>query len=368
MRVIEITGEPLQHGGQEQFLTYLFENMDFEGFRIDVLTPYTSENGTFEALVRSKGGDVFALNQPFEPGKSRRKLLKPITRFLREGKYDAVHVHSGSVSVLAYVSLAARRAGISKVIVHSHSTGYPSLKHRVIRFLFGFMLTRNATDFLACSRAAGEVKFPRRVVQERLVVIRNGISIGDFACSQAGREAGREKLAIPQDALVLGHIGRFSREKNHRFLIDLFQEVHRLMPRSLLLLVGDGELFDNVRQQAEDLGLSAFIRFTGSVDRTAEYYQVMDIFLMPSLYEGLSYVTLEAQAAGIPCLISPGIPEEAVVAENVRRISLEDLQGWIKGIREMAGMPPTDNGEMLRKAGYDVRETARHIREIYLRE
>jgi glycosyltransferase involved in cell wall biosynthesis len=366
MRVIEITGEPILHGGQEKFLENLLRNIDYSDLSIDVLTPYQCENDLFRNLVQTNGGDVYELKMAFRPGRSRRFLLRPIMQFLKDRDYDVVHVHSGSVSVLAYVSLAAKRAGVKKIIVHSHSTGYPSIKHNLIRFLFGFILSGCATDYLACSREAGLTKFPKKIVDNQLVVVNNGIDIDSFKFSPEKRRILREKYNIGDDSFVLGHVGRFSKEKNHSFLIELFSEIHRMVSNSVLLLVGDGELIQNIREQVRDLNLENVVIFTGNVDNVQEYYQAMDVFLLPSLYEGLSYVTIEAQATGIPCIISTGVPGVVVMGENVKRISLDNSAKWIDEVLTCQGAKHVENAQTLREAGYDVADTANHIREIYL--
>ena len=175
MRIIEITGEPILHGGQERFIASLVQEIGGEGCRMDVLTPYECDNEAFRGLVQEKGGEVTALELPFQPGKSRKLLLKPALDFLRGKGYDIAHIHSGSVSGMAYLAQAAKRAGIRRIIVHSHSTGYPSLKHEAIRFLFGLRMKGCVTDYLACSEKAGKVKYLPSVVRNRLAVIPNGI-------------------------------------------------------------------------------------------------------------------------------------------------------------------------------------------------
>ena len=368
IRVIEITGEPLLHGGQERFITNLLENIDYTDLNIDVLTPYISDNAYFTELVESEGGRVSELNLDFNPGASRRLLLEPITDFLRDKRYDAAHIHSGSVSALAYMALAAKRAGIKKIIVHSHSTGVPSLKHTFIRFVFGFILKACATDFLACSAEAGRMKYPQSVTKNRLKVIKNGINIEDYKRNDAIRKVVRNSLGIGEGCFVIGHVGRFSKEKNHSFIIDLFADVREKIPDSALLLLGDGELFDEIKEKTERLALSDRVFFTGNVDNVQDYYQIMDLFILPSLYEGFSFVTLEAQASGLPCLVSTGVPTDVIIGNNTERIDLDNYSEWLNKTIAYRGVGFEDNYEKIISSGFDIKVTADIIRALYLND
>ena len=316
-------------------------------------------------MTNINSGKVYELGLDFQPGQSRKLLYEPVKSFLEEHTYDVVHVHSGSISALAYVAKAARCTGVNKVIVHSHATGIPSIKHKAIRFIFGFMLRVNATDFLACSVEAGKMKYPSDIVRNKLVVIKNGISIEKYRLCSIKRDSIRKSLGIAKDTFVLGHVGRFSYEKNHGFLIDVFNRVHEQIPNSKLLLVGDGELVNEIRVKVKELGLENLVVFTGNVDNVQDYYQAMNVFLLPSLYEGLSFVTLEAQAAGIPCIISTSVPETAKIAQNVYRLDLADRQEWIYKSISLKQEQPLDSSMVIQQAGYDIRDTAKQIRSLY---
>lgn len=316
-------------------------------------------------MTNIKPGNVYELGLDFQPGQSRKLLYEPVKRFLEGHIYDAVHVHSGSISALAYVAKAARRSGVNKVIVHSHATGIPSIKHKAIRFVFGFMLRANATDFLACSVEAGKMKYPSDIVKNKLVVIKNGINIEQYKLCSTKRESIRKSLGIANDTYVLGHVGRFSYEKNHSFLINVFNQVHEQIPKSKLLLVGDGELVNEIRAKVKEVGLEDLVIFTGNVDNVQDYYQAMNVFLLPSLYEGLPFVTLEAQASGIPCIISTGVPENVKMAPNVYRLDLGDEQDWIDKAISLKQEKPLDSSIIIQQAGYDIRDTAKQIRSLY---
>lgn len=365
MRVLEITGEPILHGGQEKFIANLIENMDDMEIEMDVLTPYICENEAFRELVEKRGGAVYELNNVFAPGKSRRFIYDIVKSFLDSHHYDAVHIHSGSISVLAYCAMAARDAGIRRRIVHSHCSAIPSLKHTMVRLIFGNLIKKNATDFLACSMVAGEDKYPRSIVKNKMILISNGIRINSFRRDDNVREEYRNKLGITDGEYVIGTVGRFSYQKNTAYLVEVLKKVLETEPKTRLLLVGDGELRDEVEQRAADLDVSERIIFTGNVDNVPDYYQVMDAFLLPSRFEGLPFVAIEAQAAGLPCMISTGVTKDAAVCENARMLSLEDQEEWVKAALECIREKPADNYEKLRDAGYDIENTISQVKQLY---
>lgn len=364
LKVIEILGEPIQHGGQERFLQYLISNIDSE-IIIDVITPYFCDNQTFINLVQSRRGEVFEIHQDFKPGQSRRVIYKPLFQFLRENQYEIAHIHSGSVSVLAYAARAAKKAGVKRVIVHSHSTGIKSLKHFCVKMLYGQVIKHNATDFLACSYQAGEMKYPSSVLKDKLVIISNGIQIESYKRNDEIRSKQRALLGISEGMYVIGHVGRFTYQKNHKYLVEVFYKVHQLIPDSWLLLVGEGELMEETKQQVNNLHLEEAVIFTGSVDNVQDYYQAMDVFLFPSNFEGLGYVLLEAQAAGLPCIASMAIPGDVVLSETTVVISLAEKNRWIEQTIRFQNTPNQNNAETIRDAGYDLERTVEQIRSFY---
>lgn len=364
MRILEITGEPILHGGQENFIYNVLENINNDDIQFDVLTPYICDNERFKQLVKTKHGKVYELNLAFRPWKSRRLLYKPVKEFLRSQKYDVIHIHSGSISVLAYEALAAKKAGIKKIIVHSHSTGKKGFKHSLIYTVFYPILKTCPTYYMACSKEAGEMKFPRGV-QDEVVVIKNGINLERFKRNKyVGREL-RKKFDISNNTFVIGHVGRFSPEKNHAFLIDVFKKLHEQVPDSKLFLVGEGELLDQIKAKVVSLGLEKNVIFLGVVDNPQDYYNIMDCFILPSIYEGFSFVTLEAQANGLPCVVSTGVPDAVVLTNNVNRLEL-DIGIWAERILSLKDNGIADDIEILRENGYDISSSAALIERIYL--
>ena len=364
MRVAEVTGEPILHGGQEMFILNLLKNISDPEIQMDVITPYNCDNSSFEETLSARGGKLVQLGMDFAPGKSRRSLLKPVCDALRERDYDVVHIHSGSISALAYCALAAHRAGCRRILVHSHCTGIPSLKHSLIQYVFSPLLRIYPTDWLACSQVAGEDKFPRSIVDEKLIVIKNGIDLQQFRRNNELGQRMRKELGIVPDAFVIGHVGRFSHQKNHSFLIDVFAEVHAHKPESCLLLVGEGELEASVRNQVNALGLNQHVYFAGTTDNVSAYYNAMDCFAFPSLYEGLGYVLLEAEANGLPCLVSAEVPDDAILNTNVSKLPLQK-ELWVDKLLKAESKERIEDQSALIKAGFSASETAKTVEAIY---
>lgn len=365
LKVVEITGEPFLFGGQEQFIMNLVQYMNRQDLVIDVLTPYQCENQSFQHLIEKKGGQVTALDLPFAPGKSRKFLFREVYEALKGKKYDIAHIHSGSVSALAYLSKAARAAGIKRILVHSHCTGEKTLKHAAAKAIFGNVIKKNATDYLACSYQAGEMKYPARIVRERLIVIHNGIPVSKFQYNADIRVQVRNRLEIGDNTFVVGHVGRFSYQKNHSFLIKVFNDFRNEIKDSCLLLVGDGELLADVQEQIKRLNLEKRVVIVGNVNNPEDYYQAMDLFLFPSFFEGLGYVMLEAQAAGLPCIASDAVPESVILSERAYRLSLNDKDQWIQKMKENMRAIRMDSRKILKEAGYDIDYTIKQIESLY---
>ena len=239
LRVLEAFGEPIADGGQEAFVFNTLEKMNRNGVEIDFLTAYGCRSAHYRDMAEQMGGKIYSLGLPFAPGKSRHNIIKPFRAFLKTHTYDVVHIHSGSISVLAIMSAEADRAGVKKVIVHSHASGETdSPKHRLLRFAASLFMRRHVNIYCACSKAAAEWKFEPGYAS-RAEIIKNGIDAGRFRFDPAIRSRMRENLGL-SGCFVVGHVGRFTEEKNHAFLVDVFEELHRKKPESRLLLVGEG--------------------------------------------------------------------------------------------------------------------------------
>lgn len=371
MRILEAFGEPFSFGGQEAFVMNVLEHMDRTGMEFDLLTPYYSDNNKAADKVRSWGGEVYALGCDFRPGMIRAGAEVPIRKFLKEqisrGKrYDAIHIHSGSNSMLAMYARLADRAGIKRIIVHSHCTGVPGLKHDISKFLTAAELTMYPTDYCACSREAGEWRFPRSRCGADLIVLKNGINVSRFSYDAEVRAKVRKELGIDDKTILIGNVGRLTYQKNQSFLLVIFAEIcGRCTDDYRLLLAGGGEDRDMLEAEAAELGISGRVIFTGATDRIEEMYQAIDVLAMPSRYEGLAIAVIEAQAAGLDVIASDAIPELASVTDNVVFLPLDDRNAWLRALTSEHRRHP-EAADGVRESGFGIEDAAETVRSLYL--
>ena len=281
--------------------------------------------------------------------------------------YVAVHGHIGSTAAL-YLH-EAKKHGLY-AIAHSHNTngvGFGDLVYRAFAFPTRFI----ADQFFACSRAAGVDRFGSRIGNDdsRCIVLRNAIDTQRFAYSAQTRRAARSKWGISDDEFVIGHVGRFVQQKNHIFLLDIFAEMLKREPKSRLLLVGQEDPDHIIRQKAEALGIADRIIFAGVHRDTAPFYQAMDVFLLPSLFEGFGIVNIEAQTSGLPCFASDKVvAPESKVTDLMHFIPLEKSpKQWSEEIFQFLSLlgPRRDYSHEVRAAGYDIGEVSKDLELFY---
>lgn len=366
MRILEAFGEPIADGGQEAFVFGVMDHMDMSGMTVDCLTAYDCRSDHYRRKVENRGGRVYALNMPFAPGKSRHMIARPFRDFLKKHSYDVVHVHSGSTSALAIMAREAKKAGTPKVIVHSHISGEAQTwKRRILKALAALVFARSVDRYLACSEESANWMFEPGYAR-KAIVIKNGVDLHRFCFDAERRRNARQELGLPKRAFVIGHTGRFTKEKNHRFLVDVFREAARRDPDAALLLVGDGEDREAVMAQTASYGLTERVIFAGSVTNVEDYLQAMDIFVFPSLYEGLGIVAIEAQACGLAVIASNHVPKTVNASGHVEFFGLEaGTSAWAEAILRHKHSERFDNTEALRNAGYDIQSTASVISGIY---
>lgn len=369
MRVLEVFGEPIASGGQEAFIFNVLRHMDRTDLTVDFFTPYFCSNSDYKALIEACGGQLFRMGLPFRPGKSRRNIIRPLREHLRHEPYDAVHIHSGSTTILAYGAYTAHAAGVPQIIVHSHVAAQKSLKHSLIRAYAAPYFRKYPTAFCACSYEAGEAKFPEEILRSRLQIIKNGIDLERFAFNPDVRTEYRRQLGMADGTVLLGHVGRFSEQKNHRFDLEVLQALRKQRPvlDIKLLWIGEGELEPDLRQMVKAMQLEDTVIFQGVVNNVNDYLQAVDVFLFPSLYEGLGIVGVEAQAAGLPVLASDAIPEELQLTDSIRFLPIENPEVWASMIPDVCRERKPDNIIHLKKQGYSIQETSAAVRKLYFK-
>ena len=369
MKILQLFGGLIRTGGEEMFVLGCMKAFDREDMQFDCLVIEDCGNEDFRSFVESRGGSVYELKIPLHATRFMNHIYKPVCEFFRTHSYDVVHIHSSSISALAVLSAAAKRAGTKRVIVHSHSTGKSdSLEHKVFRALAAMSMRGHVDVYCACSKAAAQWKFAPKYAA-RAVIVNNGVDTDRFHYRPEAREQIRERFGITQDAFVIGHVGRLCAVKNQGFLIRVFAKIAAEDENARLLLCGDGEDQDSLTKAVEAANIADRVVFAGNVTDPETYLCAMDVFAFPSLYEGLGIVAIEAQAAGLPVIASDGVPREIKLSDRVRFLPIdqtqENIRAWADAIEVLRDTPRADGTAIVTAAGYDIRSTVRQLEEIY---
>lgn len=355
----------MNRGGAETMMMNLYRKMDRTKVQFDFLT-HRNDPCAYDEEILTLGGRLFYV--PSIGSTNPITFVKQVKRVIQEkGPFAAVHAHTDFQS--GFIALAARLAGVPVRICHSHSTSWRGRSSRLAGmqlFVFRRMITANATALCACGEEAGRFLFGK---EKDVHLLPNGIDLDLFAGGRADTESEKRKRGIAGGRLAIGHIGRFTEEKNHQFLLRLAADMKERGIGFQLILAGDGPLRIDMEKLAEKLGLDD-VRFIGVEERVHDLLKTLDVFVMPSLYEGLPVTLVEAQASGVPCVISDGITEEADAGLGlVSRLSLkEPPEQWAAAILRAAETPVPDKTrikETLGRLGYDAGENAGAVMKLY---
>ena len=365
-KVLEVFGEPIATGGQESFVFNNLQAMDLSRFRFDFLTPYSCDNDGRREDIKHFGGTLYELKCPFLPGKSRELIKEPIKAFFKKNKYDVVHIHSGSTSVLAIVSEIAKKAGTPKVIVHSHCASEKiTLFNKINRRLCGIRMKKNVDIYCACSEEAALSKFCPEILS-KVLVIRNGIDLDRYKRTDVNRKTLRERFNAKDTDLVIGHVGRMTYQKNQEYALSVFKTIHSMRPNSQLWLIGDGPDFETIKDRVSELGLRDSVKLLGLIQDTSCYYQAFDAFIFPSRFEGLPISLIEAGAAGLPCAVSDHVSRETnLVGDFVTYLSLDNEKAWVDFFMQNADKYNKKATKQLCDAGFSVIDSAKTLEDIY---
>lgn len=294
--------------------------------------------------------------------KNAKAYIARLYHVLAEG-YDVLHVHGNSGTMLIETALAKLR-GVKKVIVHTHST---STDHPLANTIMKFPMMLLADERLACSKAAGDWLYGNYPY----MVLNNAIDIERFRFDPLKRERHRKEFGVQDEEFLIGHIGHFTPQKNHVFLLDVFTTYYSLNPKAKLLLIGDGPEQPQVKEKVKELGIWDRVIFAGRRNDASSIYSAMDIFLLPSRWEGLPLVILEAQANGLPSLVSDRVPAEAKCTDHVFYEPLTDAsQEWAQNLEKICRLDidraEDTHGDVARK-GFDISKETEKLRKIYLK-
>lgn len=342
-------------GGLETMIMNYYRHIDRNKVQFDFLVHRDFE-ADYDSEILSLGGNIYHLPQlnPFSPS-----YMSQLDAFFATHKeYRIVHSHLDCMSGIPLKF--AKKHGIPVRIAHAHNSNQTKDKKYLLKLCFKHNINKYATQLFACSGDAGRWMFR----SDDFRVVNNAIAAADYAYSPQVCTEVRKELGIDQDAFVVGHVGRFMEQKNHRLLLRIFA---KLPGSTRLMLVGDGELLQSIENQSEELGIRDRVIFTGVRNDVNRLLQAMDVFVFPSLYEGLPVSIIEAQAAGLPCLISNKVPIECKKTGLVTQIPLDaGEEAWAKDVMNAANTPRKNTLQQIRKAGFDIEENAVWLTEYYL--
>ena len=343
IRVLQVVTY-MGRGGLETMLMNYYRNINRNKIQFDFLVHRDFE-ADYDQEILNLGGKIYRLSRlnPFS-----KKYLNELNQIFRDhSEYKIVHSH---LDCMAGIPLKyAKKNGVPVRIAHAHNSNQTKDKKYLLKLMFKRNIKKNATDLFACAHDAGIWMFGC----EQFHVMNNAIDTKAYVVSkQTGKEV-RQEMQIPEDAFVVGHVGRFAPPKNHKFIIRVFAEVLKEKPNALLLLVGEGDLRREAEALTVGLGIQRNVIFAGMRSDVNRMLQAMDVFLFPSIYEGLPLAIIEAQAAGLPCLISDKVPIECRKTDLVSQLSLNDsLNVWKDAVIDAGKVIKRDTSREISDAGF----------------
>lgn len=343
----------LDAGGAETFMMKIFRSLP-EDYKIDFIV--SAKSGFYEKEVIDLGGRIFRV--PLRT-KQPIKTFKAIYDVVKDNRYTHV-LKLCDTPIGVYDLLAAKMGGAKVLCVRSCNAGSSNSKLGTLVNDFLRPFLNIMTDVkIAPSRLAAGFTFGKAEVEAgKVKFIHNGVDLNVYKFDKDNREKIRKEFAIAEEQLVIGHIGRFNQQKNHKFLIEVFAEVLKQKPDALLMLVGDGEKKNEIKEQIRALGIEESVIFTGIRSDVPALLSAMDVFVFPSFYEGMPNTVIEAQATGLPCLIADTITKEAEVTECVNFMSLSDsAESWADKALTLFEKDKENRfcyGDKMKNAGYDI--------------
>lgn len=374
LKVLHVTYS-LKASGIETLVTNLHKYVDKEKVQFDFAVycnPRVEEH--YDNDVLAQGGCIHKLGIK-NVNKSVKDIIRERINFfklLKKEKYDIVHIH-GSLGMHLIEAFFAKLNHIPNIIIHSHSSKLIKMNRyshakKILHYLFKWMWPYIATEFFTCSNEAAKWLFPTQITKlNKVKLLKNGIGVEQYIYSREKRKRIREDFSL-NGKFVVGHVGRFSVIKNHTFLVDVFFEIYKLNPSAVLLLIGEGELEDTIKQKVSSLGLDNTVHFLGVRKDIPDILQAIDLIIFPSLFEGLPVFGIEAQAAGVPLVASDTISREMELTNNVMFLSLQKNPNvWaVKALNYYKKIERIDTSSIIKDKGFDIQLEAKKIEDFYI--
>lgn len=350
LRVLHVIGK-MDRAGAETLIMNIYRNIDRSKIQFDFLL-YSLEKGDYDKEIIELGGKIYRM--PSFKGYNYLDLARKTKNFFDKHPYKIVHGHIGSLAPM-YLFFAKKKGAFT--IAHSHSTDSTILWKRIVHSLLSRPVVYIADFYFGCSYQAGVDRFGKNIVESnRYKIIKNAIDVDSFSYSQKRHAQLKEDYNL-SEKIIFGHVGRFDEQKNHKYLLQIFKRVSEKIDNAVLLLVGRGELENAIKKDIIKFGLEEKVKLLGVREDIPDLMNLFDVFVFPSLYEGLGIVCIEAQAAGLPCFVSDTVPDEAIVSDNIWKLSLNSsAEEWTSVIvKQIKTFSRKDSTASVRKAGYDIK-------------
>lgn len=365
IRILYVNGGPLNRGGIESYMMNYYRNFDRSKVQIDFVS-IGMKKAAYDEEIERLGGRIYYI-----PKKSTNyiKYKIELRKIFKMNDYKIVHTHMDAMGVT--VLKEAEKCNVPIRIAHSHNTQHLTsnfLKLRINEFARK-NINKYATHMFACSEKAGRWLFGDECFENGEVkLINNAIEVNKFLYDNIKRKELRNKFNISNNDIVIGHVGRFHEQKNHKFLISVFKKLIDIDDSYKLILIGDGHLKFDIKEMVKEFNIEKNVIFISSCDNVNEFYNIFDIFILPSLFEGLGIVAIEAQVNGLPCILSDTIPSEVKISNNIKFVSLNNEEMWINSIKscDIENRDRCMNYELITYSGYDIKIEAKKLEKIYL--
>lgn len=352
----------MDRAGIETMIMNYYRHIDRNKVQFDFLCN-KQKPGAYDDEILKMGGRIF--HSPGLNPLKWKQYEESVIDILNNNKdIKIVHSHNGAFSLQAQI--AAKKQGIKNRIVHVHGTKIDFNLKLPLKMLYKTKLKKYANNYWGCGTEAVKYYFGQETINSNnYLVIRNAIDEDRFIYNETKRNEIRSKYNL-DSKFVIGNVARFMKQKNHTFTLDLFKEIVEKEPNAVLVLLGDGELLDEMKNKAKSLNIENSVMFLGNVNNVNEMYQAMDLFLLPSLFEGLPVVGIEAQAAGLKCVMSDTVTNEVAITENVQFIGLNrPINEWVDAILKNRQYERKNMKDDIINAGYSIKEEAKKLQEIY---
>lgn len=354
----------LELGGSQSMVMNLYRAIDKDKVQFDFIVDHPDKND-WRKEIKAMGGRVYDF--PRFTGKNFFKIKKAWSDFFSNHKeYNILHTHSRSYASI-YIPIAKRHGLVT--IAHSHSTSNGRGAISLAKDIMQLPIRYQADYLFACSQTAGEWLFGKRAMRSaKFWIIPNAIDCRQFIFNPVIRGRIRKELGADNDFLI-GHVGRMVPPKNHLFLLEIFAEVRNAREDAKLILIGDGELRPLIEAKARDMGINEAVLFLGPKQNVSDYYQAMDCFVFPSLWEGLGITVIEAQVSGLPCIVSENVPRAVDVVDGlVRRLDLDSgMRAWAEVLKNLKTSDRHSHLDEMMRSGYDISGSAAEMQEFYLK-